>query len=133
MPGLPGYRLPGMHARPPGGDAGLGEDLVLGHVGGCRSIVGGLHRVLLSATVWIPFGAGVRSADSLRGVGVGGVVAAEKVFAVVVAVWGSCDAVNVLLGGLVGGGGELAQVGGAVVIELDHKNRALDAVVKDAV
>ena len=29
-----------------GGDAGLAQDFVLGHVGGCGSIVGGLHRVL---------------------------------------------------------------------------------------
>ena len=29
-----------------GGDAGLTQDFVLGHVGGCRRIVGGLHRVL---------------------------------------------------------------------------------------
>jgi hypothetical protein len=69
----------------------------------------------------------------LAGVGVGKVVLAEEVFAVVVAVGGAHYAMNVLLGGLIGVGGEPGEVRGLLVVELDQDYGALDAVVESAV
>ena len=66
------------------------------------------------------------------GVGVGLVVLAEEVFAVVVAVGGADHAVNVLARGQVGIFSESREVGGALVIEFDQDHGAVDAVVIDA-
>jgi len=57
----------------------------------------------------------------------------QQILAVVVAVGRADDGVDVLAGGLVGVGGGAAQVGRALVVELDEQDRAVDAIVKDAV
>ena len=60
------------------------------------------------------------------------VMLAQQVFAIVVAIRRADDAMNVLAGRSVRILGESREVGGALMIELDENDGAMDAVVVDA-
>ena len=69
----------------------------------------------------------------LAGVGVGKVVLAEQILAVVVAIGCPDHAVHMLARDLVGVRGELGEVGGTLVVELDQDHGTVDAVVEHAI